>query len=149
MVATLAIILCSPLVRLYLINYARPLIYTTFMSFPSLACIRASYSLLQSGQTEHVRPPPFLICLPKLQGTNRSPPPTLALPNPPLPNHPPAFPPPLLPCSVLLSDLTNPHPRPLPSLSYLSSLHSQAAETCQILSRARACRAGTGAPYHT
>ncbi|KAK3079207.1 hypothetical protein LTS18_005458, partial [Coniosporium uncinatum] len=47
-----AIILCSPLVRSYLINYARPLIYTTFMTFPSLASIRASYSLLQSGATE-------------------------------------------------------------------------------------------------
>ncbi|KAF2427858.1 PLP-dependent transferase [Tothia fuscella] len=47
-----AIVLCSPLVRSYLINYARPLIYTTFMPFPSLAAIKASYSLLQSGATE-------------------------------------------------------------------------------------------------
>jgi 8-amino-7-oxononanoate synthase len=44
--------LCSPIVRHYLINYARPLIYTTFLSFPSLAAIRASYSLLESGYTE-------------------------------------------------------------------------------------------------
>lgn len=50
----IAIILCDDLVRSYLINYARPLIYTTFMSFPSLAAIRASYSLLQSGATEQV-----------------------------------------------------------------------------------------------
>jgi 8-amino-7-oxononanoate synthase len=47
----LAIILGSPLLRHYLINYARPLIYTTFMSYPALAAIRASYSLLQNGHT--------------------------------------------------------------------------------------------------
>lgn len=47
-----AIVLCSPVVRSYLINYARPLIYTTFMPFPSLAAIKASYSLLSSGKTE-------------------------------------------------------------------------------------------------
>jgi len=47
-----AIVLCSPLVRSYLINYARPLIYATFMPFPSLAAIKASYSLLSSGRTQ-------------------------------------------------------------------------------------------------
>lgn len=47
-----AIVLCSPVVRSYLINYARPLIYTTFMPFPSLAAIKASYSLLRTGRTE-------------------------------------------------------------------------------------------------
>jgi len=49
-----AITLSSPLVRSYLINYARPLIYTTFMPFINLAAIKASYSLLQSGATEPV-----------------------------------------------------------------------------------------------
>ncbi|KAF2188077.1 8-amino-7-oxononanoate synthase-like protein [Zopfia rhizophila CBS 207.26] len=47
-----AIILCSELLRSYLVNYARPLIYTTFMSYPALATIRASYTLLQNGDTE-------------------------------------------------------------------------------------------------
>ncbi|KAF2645358.1 PLP-dependent transferase [Massarina eburnea CBS 473.64] len=47
-----AIVLGSPLLRHYLINYARPLIYTTFMSYPSLSAIRASYSFLQTGKTE-------------------------------------------------------------------------------------------------
>jgi len=51
-----AIVLCSPVVRHYLINYARPLIYTTFLSYPSLAAIRASYSLLRRGDTEPVGP---------------------------------------------------------------------------------------------
>jgi 8-amino-7-oxononanoate synthase len=46
-----AITLCSPLVRSYLINYARPLIYTTFLPFPLLTAIKASYSLLGSGHT--------------------------------------------------------------------------------------------------
>ncbi|KAI9731094.1 MAG: hypothetical protein M1818_007951 [Claussenomyces sp. TS43310] len=47
-----SILLCDELTRSYLINYARPLIYTTFMSFPALAAIRASYSLLFRGDTE-------------------------------------------------------------------------------------------------
>lgn len=46
-----AIILGSPTLREYLINYARPLIYTTFMSYPALFAIRSSYTLLQTGQT--------------------------------------------------------------------------------------------------
>jgi 8-amino-7-oxononanoate synthase len=50
----IAIIICSPLTRLYLINYARPLIYTTFMSYPSLAAIKASYTFMASGETEQV-----------------------------------------------------------------------------------------------
>ncbi|KAF2405072.1 PLP-dependent transferase [Trichodelitschia bisporula] len=47
-----AAVLCSPLVREYLVNYARPLIYTTFMPFPSLAGVRAAYGLLESGATK-------------------------------------------------------------------------------------------------
>lgn len=47
----LAIILGSLTLRHYLVNYARSLIYTTFLSYPSLALISASYSLLQSGAT--------------------------------------------------------------------------------------------------
>ncbi|OBT58389.1 hypothetical protein VE04_00765 [Pseudogymnoascus sp. 24MN13] len=44
-----AIMLCSPLTREYLINYARPLIYTTFMSYPSLVAIRTVYDLMIDG----------------------------------------------------------------------------------------------------
>ncbi|KAK4612051.1 8-amino-7-oxononanoate synthase [Fulvia fulva] len=47
-----AILLCSPTIRKYLINYARPMIYTTFMSYPALAAIRASYTWLMQGRTE-------------------------------------------------------------------------------------------------
>jgi 8-amino-7-oxononanoate synthase len=47
-----AVIICTPLTRQYLINYARPLIYTTFMSFPALAAIRAVYTFMAQGRTE-------------------------------------------------------------------------------------------------
>lgn len=50
-----AIILCSPLVKQYLVNYARPLIYTTFMPFASLAAIHTSYNFLKAGHTVPVR----------------------------------------------------------------------------------------------
>ncbi|TKX24588.1 aminotransferase-like protein 2 [Elsinoe australis] len=46
-----AAILCSENIKAYLLNYARPLIYTTFLSFPSLALIRAAYSLMVEGHT--------------------------------------------------------------------------------------------------
>lgn len=47
-----AILLCSSLTREYLINYARSLIYTTAMSFPSLVAIKVVYSLMMQGQTQ-------------------------------------------------------------------------------------------------
>ncbi|KAI5848005.1 8-amino-7-oxononanoate synthase [Tricharina praecox] len=46
-----AIILCSPLVRQYLINYARTLIFTTSLSLPALAAVRAAFTLLWNGDT--------------------------------------------------------------------------------------------------
>ena len=49
-----AIILCTPLTRQYLINYARPLIYTTFMSFPGLAAIKAVYTFMAQSRTEQL-----------------------------------------------------------------------------------------------
>ena len=55
-----AIMLCTPLTREYLINYARPLIYTTFMSYPSLVAIRTVYDLMIDGGTVAVRLPLLL-----------------------------------------------------------------------------------------
>lgn len=49
-----AAILCSGVIKSYLINYARPLIYTTFMSFPSLLSIKVTYDWLQQGKTNQV-----------------------------------------------------------------------------------------------
>jgi 8-amino-7-oxononanoate synthase len=50
-----AIMLCSPLTREYLINYARSFIYSTAMSFPSLAAIKVVYSLMKQGRTQSVK----------------------------------------------------------------------------------------------
>jgi 8-amino-7-oxononanoate synthase len=55
----IAIVICSPLVREYLINYARTLIFTTALSFPALAAIRAAFRILESGKTEEVCPDSF------------------------------------------------------------------------------------------
>lgn len=46
-----AAILCSPVIRQYMINYARPLIFTTFMSYPSLVAIRTAYNWMMEGKT--------------------------------------------------------------------------------------------------
>ncbi|KAK4041224.1 pyridoxal phosphate-dependent transferase [Parachaetomium inaequale] len=43
-------VLCSSTTRSYLINYARTLIYTTAMAFPSLASIETAYDFLATGQ---------------------------------------------------------------------------------------------------
>lgn len=44
--------LCSAITRSYLINYARTLIYTTFMPFTSLASIEVTYNFLTSGRAK-------------------------------------------------------------------------------------------------
>ena len=57
-----AILLCSPVLREYLINYARSLIYTTALGMPTLALIKCGYRLMRDGQTRDVSPkPPHLI----------------------------------------------------------------------------------------
>jgi 8-amino-7-oxononanoate synthase len=44
--------LCSPTTRDYLINYARTFIYTTALSFLSLASIETTYNFVATGQAE-------------------------------------------------------------------------------------------------
>lgn len=46
-----AVILCSSVIKSYLINYARPLIFTTFMSYPMLTAIKVAYDWLEAGHT--------------------------------------------------------------------------------------------------
>ncbi|KAI8986430.1 pyridoxal phosphate-dependent transferase [Pilobolus umbonatus] len=46
-----AAVLGSNILRNYLINYARPLIYSTFMPYNSLASIKCAYDLLESGKS--------------------------------------------------------------------------------------------------
>ncbi|KAK2745089.1 hypothetical protein FQN57_003996 [Myotisia sp. PD_48] len=50
-----AIILCCPLTRDYLINYARPLIFTSAMGLPSLVAVRTTYEMMSEGQTEQLQ----------------------------------------------------------------------------------------------
>ncbi|EAQ92049.1 hypothetical protein CHGG_00284 [Chaetomium globosum CBS 148.51] len=50
-----SMVLCSPTTRSYLINYARTLIYTTAMAFPSLASIEAAYTFLAAGRAKQLR----------------------------------------------------------------------------------------------
>ncbi|KAK8141404.1 hypothetical protein G3M48_010585 [Beauveria asiatica] len=47
-----AIVLCSPTTRSYLINYARSLIYTTALGYPSLAAIQTTYDYLAGGHAD-------------------------------------------------------------------------------------------------
>ncbi|KAK4154689.1 pyridoxal phosphate-dependent transferase [Chaetomidium leptoderma] len=46
------IVLCSSTTRAYLINYARTLIYTTAMAFPTLASIEVAYNFITAGLAE-------------------------------------------------------------------------------------------------
>lgn len=50
-----AAVLGSHILRNYLVNYARPLIYSTFMSFSSLASIKCAYDILENGETVPVK----------------------------------------------------------------------------------------------
>ncbi|KAI0809966.1 pyridoxal phosphate-dependent transferase [Xylaria sp. FL0064] len=83
-------ILCSSIARVYLINYARTLIYTTAMSFPSLAIIDAAYDYMITGKADerqkHLK---MLIqyCHTRLKRLDQSPKPsaaTLRIPGSPL-----------------------------------------------------------------
>lgn len=50
-----AAVLASPLIRNYLINYARPLIYSTTMTHLSALAVHKSLELLEEGGSEEVR----------------------------------------------------------------------------------------------
>ena len=55
MLTGVAVVLCSPVTRQYLINYARTLIYTTAMPPVCLASIKVTYDFLASGRAEVLR----------------------------------------------------------------------------------------------
>ncbi|KAL1960277.1 hypothetical protein VTO42DRAFT_8237 [Malbranchea cinnamomea] len=50
-----AIVLCSPVTRDYLLNYARPLIFTTALGLQTLVLIRTAYELMSQGKTEQLQ----------------------------------------------------------------------------------------------
>lgn len=52
---SVAILLCAPITREYLINYARSIIYTTALGLPSLAMIKAVYDFLEAGHSGEAR----------------------------------------------------------------------------------------------
>lgn len=50
-----AILLVPPLVRDYLVNYARPLIYTTALSYANVIAANCSFDMLENGSASKVR----------------------------------------------------------------------------------------------
>ena len=52
----IAVLLVPPIVKQYLINYARTLIYTTSLSYANIISANCSFDLLESGGADEVRP---------------------------------------------------------------------------------------------
>lgn len=46
--------MCSPLIRSYLCNYARPLIFSTAMNHSNVVSIHCSFDLLENATAEKV-----------------------------------------------------------------------------------------------
>lgn len=53
----LAVLLCSPTIRTFLINFARPLIFSTALPHSSLIALDCAWDLLQSDEGEKVSLP--------------------------------------------------------------------------------------------
>jgi 8-amino-7-oxononanoate synthase len=51
----IAVLLVPPIVKQYLINYARTLIYTTSLSYANIISANCSFDLLESGRADEVR----------------------------------------------------------------------------------------------
>ena len=51
-----AVILTSTLIRDYMLNYARSLIYTTSLSYPNIISLDCSFDMLEDGTAKKVRP---------------------------------------------------------------------------------------------
>lgn len=58
-----AVILTSPLIRDYLLNYARSLIYTTSLSFANIVAADSSFDMLMDGTAQQVIPVPLIFSL--------------------------------------------------------------------------------------
>jgi 8-amino-7-oxononanoate synthase len=57
----IAVLLTNTLIRDYLLNYARPLIYTTSLSNAAIVAASCSFDLLEDGTAEKVNSSPFAI----------------------------------------------------------------------------------------
>lgn len=58
-----AVLLTSELIRDYMLNYARSLIYTTSLSYANIIAIDCSFDLLENGTSEKVCSQSIAICL--------------------------------------------------------------------------------------
>ena len=56
----IAVVLTNALIRDYLVNYARPLIYTTALSYTNIIAADCAFNLLEDGTAESVR---FIVLL--------------------------------------------------------------------------------------
>lgn len=52
----LAVLVVPTLVRDYLLNYARPLIYTTSLSYPNVIAADCAFDMLEDGTAQRVCP---------------------------------------------------------------------------------------------
>ncbi|KAG8988482.1 hypothetical protein FRB95_003110 [Tulasnella sp. JGI-2019a] len=107
-----AVVLCSPLVRSYLCNYARPLVFSTAMSHSTVVSIACSFDFLETGAAEKLAQRLCTVCqyflaqlLPRISR---------------IPSHILSLPPPATHESETISQLTSPiiplltcNPRPL------------------------------------
>lgn len=50
----IAVVLTNELIKSYLLNYARPLIYTTALSCANVVAINCSFDLLEDGTASEV-----------------------------------------------------------------------------------------------
>ena len=55
MVENAAVIATNTLIRDYLLNYARPLIYTTSLSHSNVIAANCSFDMLENGSAQQVR----------------------------------------------------------------------------------------------
>jgi 8-amino-7-oxononanoate synthase len=60
LITAAAIILTSPLIRDYLLNYARSLIYTTSLSYANIIAADSSFDMLTDGIAQQVSRTPLL-----------------------------------------------------------------------------------------
>ncbi|RDX46269.1 PLP-dependent transferase [Lentinus brumalis] len=113
-----AVLLITPLVRDYLLNYARSLIYTTSLSYANIIAADCSFDLLEEREAEKLSQKLLDLCTYFLATLRRelavhriSPdllflPPHLAIPRPETSSDPSTLPTPIIP-------VLTPHPRPL------------------------------------
>ncbi|KDR78610.1 hypothetical protein GALMADRAFT_63676 [Galerina marginata CBS 339.88] len=125
--ATGAVVITSTLIRDYLLNYARSLIYTTSLSYANIIAADCSFDMLVDGTAQHLSnrlldlSSYFTNTLQPLLTSRQIPPTLVSLPSslssphhPPTPSPPhPHLPSPIIPLPSPIIPIHTPHPRPL------------------------------------